>query len=96
MSMVLPSNTDVSCFISLCICNIRGVRIGTAGMAVPGPIFQRVQSKFSALHVHTIIIFSASHDLSGARNGIIDSGYTSASHHSIVPNEFHPPKYSYF
>ena len=61
-------------------------------MAVAGPIFQRVQSKFSALYVHVIIVFSASHDLSGARNGIIDGGYTSASHDSVVPNKFHPPQ----
>ena len=75
--MVLPSNTDVNCFISLCICYISGVRIGTPGMAIAGPMFQRVQSKFSALldHVHMIIVFSASRDLSGVRNGIIDSGY---------------------
>ena len=57
-------------------------------MALAEPIFQRAQSKFSALHVHTIIIFSASHNLRGANNGVIDSGYTSASHDSIVPNKF--------
>ena len=44
-------------------------------MAVTGPIFQRAQSTISALHVHTIIIFSASRDLSGVRNEIINSGY---------------------
>ena len=52
----------------------RGVRTGMAGTALTGPIFQRAQSKILALYMHTIIIFSASYDPNGARNGIIDEG----------------------
>ena len=51
---------------------IRGVETGTTGMALARPIFQGAQSKILALYMHTIMIFSPSHDPNGAKNGIID------------------------